>query len=235
MKGGSNNVSFRTAFPYDGVNDKASSSLSGVTKYNFGSSPFCISGWISLSALAVTAATIFSIYKDTGGGTFKLVRCLIDSSGRMAFYLQDSSTNVVNILSPIVFSSSNFNKWVHVAFQRVNTSHLSTSYELYLDGVLQTNTVVTLIGSNPNFNNFDAATAGILGIGYYSFGIWFFPGFIQDIQIYNTFLSSSETSGLVTNKFSTPAAKTPIGRYSMRSTASLTDLAASALNLPITR
>jgi hypothetical protein len=138
-----------------------------------GNTPTTISLWINPSALQ--RSTIFKI----GDKRSMEWDPLTSTTGSVHFGTTTSSETSANQLIPVVANNVPLNSWTYVV-----ATWDGTTGSVYLNGVLQASSSTATGNENPMFSD-TSLGAGISGIG-------FFPGLIDEFQIYNRVLSSTE-------------------------------------------
>ena len=173
---------------FDGTNDYVNagtpSSLNNL-------SAMSISAWVNAKSFGGTSLGGI-VEKSTGfdanGWEFYIRSTL---SGTIEFNVDYDVTNLVVRTSSATFSTSNFNKWVHLVVTW-DGSTTATNVHIYKDGVEQTYSTQT---DGDASRVTDVARNMIIGNNVAG-GSRVFDGSIDDVRIYNRALSTSEIKQL---------------------------------------
>jgi len=164
-------------FSFDGNNDYID--CGNITALNL-QSAFSTSAWINYSGVpSVTSHVVLS------GGSSSI------STNR--FWYQLISSNIIRYGSgsasdDVTISTISSGSWHHIA-----TVHNGTSLDIYLDGVKQNSSPVTVLAPNTQLgNNFTIGE-------YFSIVNYLFDGELSNISVFNTALSTGNIETLYNN------------------------------------
>ncbi len=180
------------ALSFDGVNDYVD--VGNASLFNFErTDSFSSSAWIYLNSTTPVAEGIVGRDQAVGGvvgwNMIAFRRATLDSTALSVFITNTSATNGIEVNSGANTLTSG--KWYHVVFIYSGNS-LASGVKLYINGVLQTNTVVT-----DNLSASIKATRNLLiGARDSTAPTQFLNGSIDDVRIYNRALTGAEIQRL---------------------------------------
>ena len=161
---------------FDGINEKIQVSNGTALAFERTDS-FSISAWV-MTPDVVTSGYIFAKEHTTGQGyTFS------KSSTKLYFLLRKSGTNRLIVSTPT--NSLIVNTWQYVTVTYNGNSNAS-GCNIYIDGVLQTLTIVSNALSASIVSNLAPALIGARSLGD------FYDGYIDEVSIWDKELTSGE-------------------------------------------
>jgi hypothetical protein len=158
----------------DGTNDCIEITRTG--DFNVSTNNACCCLWFRANVINAGNALIFSNYK-TASSLFNIYQL---SSGKVAAYFRDSSSNVASMDSMNNLSDG---RWHFICAQRTGT----TTFELYVDGQIDNSTTTA------NISNIDLAGASNITIGVLGgLGQQFLNGDVGAVWYYSSSLTAAQ-------------------------------------------
>lgn len=150
---------------------------------------FSIGAWINMSSLA---ANNFICGKLESSGNFRGWRVQVQSTGDIQFFARNSSGKVLQLKTNNTFTTST---WYHVVMT-YDGSSAASGVTIYVNGNSEALTTIsdtldaTIINSEP----FSIGAQGLAGTP-----VFYFNGYLDEIVVYNTELTSGQVTNLYGN------------------------------------
>ena len=158
---------------------------------------FSTSTWINYSGVPSTSTHIF-----LSGG----------SSGSNRFYVQLLSSTQIRYGSGSLFDNISISAISSGSWHHIVTVHNGTSLEVYLDGIKQNSSPVTVVAPNANIGD-------SFKIGEYFSGAYFWNGKIDEVGIFDVALTQPQIENIynatTTGKTANLSSLSPVAWYRM--------------------
>jgi uncharacterized repeat protein (TIGR01451 family) len=166
---------------FDGVNDYVD--IANESNFDFErTASFSVGAWIKTSQPSGVIIAKEGIYPNYRGWNFAVSSSKISCSLLTNYY----STNYLKVIGN---TSVNDGVW-HYVSMTYNGNSYASGVKLYVDGILQTNSVIRDNLTDTILNNYNVR------IGTYQELSSYFNGFIDNVNIYNYVLTSEQVSQL---------------------------------------
>ena len=182
------------SFEFDGVGSYIDAG--DITALN-SLTAFSTSAWINYSGVPSTSTHIF-----LSGGSGSSNRFYIELVGSTTIRYGSGAT-----FDDVTISSISSGSWHHIV-----SVHDGTSLDIYLDGVKQNGSPVTVVAPNTNIGN-------SFKIGEYFGGSYFWNGYLDEIGLFNIALTQEQVESIynatTTGKTADLSSLSPVAWYRM--------------------
>jgi prepilin-type N-terminal cleavage/methylation domain-containing protein len=152
--------------------DGASNFVEISPSQDFAAGNLTISAWINADDFTQWRGLLF-IYEIASSDYF-----IIRNDGtKLQLLIEDGDITEINLATPVL----EINKWLHVVFVQDGTA-----WKFYKNGKKE-----TLTGTNGGYGTSHLAV-NVVRIGYSSWPSYYFNGFVDEVRIYETALSSAQ-------------------------------------------